>query len=114
MYARVDELWRAAAPEAIEACNQYLEREPDDLRVLQILGRTLMKEQRFAEARPTWQRLAALQPHDAHPRLQIARCCNWTRRRGDGLAAVREALRLEPDLAEARTIQRQLEALPGS
>jgi tetratricopeptide (TPR) repeat protein len=114
MYARVDELWRAAGPEAIEACNQYLEREPDDVRVLQILGRTLMKEQRFAEARPTWQRLAALQPHDAHPRLQIARCCNWTKRRGDGLAAVREALRLEPDLAEARTIQRQLEALPGS
>jgi tetratricopeptide (TPR) repeat protein len=112
-YARISTLWQAGSAEAIEVCNWYLEREPDDIRVLPILGRTLMKEQRFAEARPTWQRLAELQPEEAHPRLQIARCCNWTKQRADGLEAVRETLRLDPDLAEARTIQMQLEALPA-
>jgi superkiller protein 3 len=111
-YAGINKLWQAGSAEAVEACNRYLECAPDDIRVLQILGRTLMKEQRFIEARPTWQRLAELQPEDAHLRLQIARCCNWTKQRADGLAAVRETLRLDPELAEARAIQQQLEALP--
>jgi len=111
-YARIRKLWRARSANAIRLCSQYLERQPDDVGVLQILGRTLMNEQRFGEARTVWQQLAELQPHDAHARLQIARCCNWNKQRADGLVAVRETLRLDPHLAEARTIKRQLEALP--
>jgi tetratricopeptide (TPR) repeat protein len=112
MHARIRELWQAGAAEAIDVSRQYLVREPNDTYVLQVFGRSLMNNRRFSEALPAWERLAELQPEDAHFRLQIARCCNWMKQRAEGLAAVRETLRLDPNMIEAKAIQQQLEALP--
>lgn len=113
MHARIRELWQDGSPGAIDLCREYLDRSPDNVYVLQVYGRTLMNNRRYAEARPAWAHLARLNPEDVHFHLQIARCCNWLKQREDGIAAAQEALRLDPQLAEATAIIRQLEAIPS-
>jgi tetratricopeptide (TPR) repeat protein len=112
MHDRVRELWNAGSPEVADQCREYLKHAPDNVYVLQVLGRTLMNNRRFAEALPVWQHLAELQPDDSHFWLQVARCCNWLKKRADGIVAAREALRIDGGLAEAEAILGQLEALP--
>lgn len=114
MYLRIRELWQVGSADVIDVCRPYLERVPDDAYVLQVFGRTLMNNRRFAEARSAWEQLARLQSDDPHFRLQIARCCNWLKHRADGIAAAQEVLRLEPGQTEATAILKQLEALPQS
>ncbi|MGI8839817.1 MAG: tetratricopeptide repeat protein [Caulobacteraceae bacterium] len=91
----------------IEAAEGYLRLDPGHAEVLLFLGRKLMPARRHARAMEVWAKLAAMAPGEAHYRLQIARCCAWLKLNAEGAEAAGEALRLDPDLAEAATLLRQ-------
>src|SRR5262245_3446080 len=60
---------RAAEP----IYRSLLAREPDYTAALAGLGRLLLRERRFDEAREVWQRVVELQPHRPGPCFQLAR-----------------------------------------
>jgi cytochrome c-type biogenesis protein CcmH/NrfG len=86
---------------------KYLSRDPDHAETLRYLGRKLMPAREYARAQEVWTRLASLEPDEAHCQLQIARCCSRLKLKEEGARAAREALRLEPGLAEAATLLQQ-------
>lgn len=107
MFVELREKFKSDDPNFIAAAEKYLSRNPNHADTLRYLGRKLMPARRYARAYEVWTELAALEPGEAHYQLQIARCCSWLKLKGEGAAAAREALRLQPDLAEAAVLLQQ-------
>jgi len=107
VFVDVREKFKTEDPGLIEAAEAYLAMDPNHIEVLVFLGRRLMPKREHLRALAVWNRLARLQPEDAHYQLQIARCCAWLRRKDDGAKAAEAALRLDPSLAEAATLLKQ-------
>ena len=80
----------------------------DDVEFMLTMGRALYREDLFAQAKEVFTRLATARPDSADAAAAIGYCL---RRLGDEVEAcryLRRALRLDPDLHEARTYMGQL------
>lgn len=104
---QIRDAWNAGADNIETLCRSYLARVPADPYVTTVLGRTLMRARAYAEALPVWETACGLSPQDAHPFLQVARCCRSLRLRDKGLAAAETALKLDPALQEAADLAAQ-------
>jgi tetratricopeptide (TPR) repeat protein len=107
VFVEVRDKFKAEDPGLIEAAEDYLKMDPDNVETLVFLGRRLMPRREHAKALAVWAKLGELSPDDAHYQLQIARCCAWLKRKDEGAAAAAAALRLQPDLVEAATLLKQ-------
>jgi|GEM_PF-4359166 len=107
MFVALREQFKSDDADFIAAAERYLRLDPDHAEALLYLGRKLMPARRHAQAMEVWTRLAALEPGEAHYRLQIARCCAWLKLKDEGAAAAAAALRLDPTLAEAANLAKQ-------
>jgi tetratricopeptide (TPR) repeat protein len=107
MFVDLREKFKNDDPDFIAIAEKYLSRDPDHAETLRYLGRKLMPAREYARAQEVWTRLASLEPDEAHFQLQIARCCSRLKLKEEGARAAREALRLEPGLAEAATLLQQ-------
>jgi tetratricopeptide (TPR) repeat protein len=107
LFISVREKFKNEDPGLVEAAEDYLRKDPDNVETLVYLGRRLMPLRQHDRALAVWRRLAELRDDDAHYQLQIARCCSWLRRKEEGAAAASAALRLSPDLPEAATLLEQ-------
>lgn len=107
MFVNLREKFKKDDPTFIAAAEKYLSRDPGQTEALLYLGRKLMPARQYARAREVWTKLAALKPDEADYQLQIARCCARLKLKDEGATAAREALWLEPDLAEAAALLQQ-------
>jgi len=90
--------------EALNAFEGVLRIEPGREPVLRSTGRLLARLQRYDLARSVWQKTIALDPWRSIYRLALASNCS---RAGDwpgAVAACREAIRLNPELFQARSL----------
>lgn len=103
---QIQQLWNASSTDVIVPCRRYLEMDAEDPYVLSVLGRTLMRVRDYELALPVWEKLIEKNPDDSHLHIQIARCCRALKLTEKGLAAAREALRLDPSFEEASEVVR--------
>ncbi len=76
-------------------------RLPGDVPVLIQLGLHHLEQRRFAQARATFEKMLAREPHEvAMKKLLVARALEGQGRYGEALGLVREARQIEPDSAE--------------
>jgi tetratricopeptide (TPR) repeat protein len=107
LHGQIRDAWNAGAENTEALCRSYLEKIPADLYASTVLSRTLMRSRAYAEALPVWEAVCRLSPQDAHPFLQVARCCRSLKLKDKGTAAAETALRLDPALQEATDIVAQ-------
>ena len=110
LHGQIRDAWNAGAENTEALCRSYLEKVPADLYASTVLGRTLMRSRAYAEALPVWEAVCRLSPQDAHPFLQVARCCRSLKLKDKGTAAAETALRLDPALQEATDIVAQFKS----
>src|ERR1700744_4297171 len=72
-----------------------------DPALLHMAGLVKMHQQRFAEATGFFARARAADPRAARLAFSHATALQWMERPGDALAALKDAIRLQPDYAEA-------------
>ncbi len=78
---------RAADPtRALEFFESVLREQPDRVVSLRAAGRLLVKSRRLEQARPVWEKLAAVSPHDPEPHTQLARIHRRAGRTADAAA----------------------------
>lgn len=104
LHAKIRDAWNSAAEDTEALCRSYLAKVPADLYASTVLGRTLMRSRAYAEALPVWEAVCRLSPQDAHPFLQVARCCRALKLNAKGLAAAETAAKLDPSLEEAKSL----------
>lgn len=110
-HGQIRDAWNTGADNTEALCRSYLAKAPADPYVTTVLGRTLMRARAYAEALPVWEIACGLSPQDAHPFLQVARCCRSLRLKAKGLAAAAMALKLAPALQEAADLAAQFKTL---
>jgi tetratricopeptide (TPR) repeat protein len=110
MHGQIRDAWNAGAESTEALCRSYLEKVPADLYASTVLGRTLMRSRAYAEALPVWEAVCRLSPQEAHPLLQVARCCRSLKLKDKGLTAAEAASRLDPALQEATDLAAQFKS----
>jgi predicted CXXCH cytochrome family protein len=90
--------------DALRAFEDVLRIEPDRESALRALGRVLARLQRPDLARSALQKAIAVDPWRSGHRLALARVCVQAGDWSEAIAACREALRLNPELLEARSL----------
>jgi tetratricopeptide (TPR) repeat protein len=78
---------------------------PDNLRVLMIAAKAMMKAKRFSEATVFWRRVASLRPELTLPVIEEGRCQLKSRNYEEALAAADKALGQEPNEPTALVIK---------
>ncbi len=90
--------------DALHAFEGVLHSEPGRELALRSSGRLLVRLQRLDLARSAWQKTIALDPWRSIYRLALANNCYQAGDWRGAIAACREALRLNPELFEARSL----------
>ena len=80
----------------------------DDLERMLTMGRALYREELFAEAKEVFTRLATARPDSADAAAAIGYCLHHLGDEVEACRCLRRALRVDPDLHEARTYMGQL------
>ncbi len=90
--------------DALHAFEAILRVEPNRELVLRSSGRLLDRLARHELARSAWQKTIAINPWRSSYRLALANNCLQTGDWPGAIAACREAIRLNPELVEARSL----------
>ncbi len=93
--------------DALHAFEEVLSSEPGRELVLRSSGRLLVRLQRLDLARSAWQKTIVVNPWRSIYRLELANNCYQAGDWPGAIAACREALRLNPELHEARSLMVQ-------
>jgi tetratricopeptide (TPR) repeat protein len=89
-----------AAPEL----QQALKLKNDHYLAIYFLGDVYLQQDNYQEAMRWYQRAAALDAADPDPHIQLGICYALLKRRTDAIAAVRQALAIDPNNQRAREI----------
>ncbi|MCJ2007834.1 tetratricopeptide repeat protein [Methylobacterium sp. J-092] len=91
--------------EACAIAGDLVRRAPDDLRVLLVAAKAMMRAKQFAAATEIWQRVSIMRPELVLPLIEMARCEMKVRNYEAALAAANAALRRDPREAGALVIK---------
>lgn len=91
--------------EACSIASDLVRRAPDDLRIVLVAAKAMMRAKQFAGATAIWRRIADMRPELVIPLIEMARCEMKSRNYEAGLAAADEALRRDPREAGALVIK---------
>jgi tetratricopeptide (TPR) repeat protein len=97
--------WQAAA----NAATQALEIDPDNVDALNSLGFALSRQGQFARAIEVYTKALHQNPHDPETHHQIAYCYDKANNKPAAIKALREAVRLRPNYANAWLVLGQLQ-----
>ena len=90
-----------AQPNGIPSYREALRRDPSSLPALLGLAGAYEKSGDLVKAAESFQRAAQIDPGDASSRLRLGQVLTKLKRTGEAVAALRESLRLDPELPEA-------------
>jgi tetratricopeptide (TPR) repeat protein len=91
--------------EACAIAGDLVRRAPDDLRVLLVAAKAMMRAKQFTAATAIWQRVSILRPELVLPLIEMARCEMKVRNYEAALIAAEAALRRDPREAGALVIK---------
>ncbi len=80
---------------------QYQDRSSDEATVLESQAAAASDSHHYSEAVDLLERVVALRPDDAQTRYRLGRALQNQKRFTESIAAFRQALRLDPNFAEA-------------
>lgn len=91
--------------EACAIAGDLVRRAPDDLRILLVAAKAMMRAKQYASATAIWQRVSIMRPELVLPLIEMARCEMKVRNYEAALSAANAALRRDPREAGALVIK---------
>lgn len=91
--------------EACAIAGDLVRRAPDDLRILLVAAKAMMRAKQYASATAIWQRVSIMRPELVLPLIEMARCEMKVRNYEAALTAANAALRRDPREAGALVIK---------